>query len=268
MERVNLKNFFNNKFDIVFSIGEDCACTSYLRRCNLQHNSYPFDWLTNAPFENRISLIHDNFSNFINLEYLKPLVKKAHNENEKKYDLYENILNGLHFYHDFPANVDLKDSYQKVYEKYQRRIERLYNEIENSEKILFVWLSHSKLHSNEEIIEAYKKLCERFKNKEIYLLVIENSLKNNITTLKNNQILIVHHDTASDDKKHHYDQTMGNKTNNLKIFKKIKLKTTLTTKIKRILYIACKNTISIIPHKKLRNQLKQDLNMFFYHAKL
>ena len=86
MGRFNLSTFFNNKFDVVFSIGEDCACTSYLRRCNLQNFSYPFDWLTEAPFENRINLICDHFDNFLNIEDLSPLIKKAHNDNEKKYD--------------------------------------------------------------------------------------------------------------------------------------------------------------------------------------
>lgn len=35
---------FNKKFDLVISLGEDCACTSYLRRYNLQDYSYSFDW--------------------------------------------------------------------------------------------------------------------------------------------------------------------------------------------------------------------------------
>ena len=164
--------------------------------------------------------------------------------------------------------MNSSQSHPIVQEKYQRRIKRFYNEIEKSEKILFVWLSHSKLHSNEEITEAYKNLSENFKNKEIYLLVIENSIENNNTMLEDNHILIVHHDTASDDKKHHYDVTMGNKTNNLKVFKKIKLKTTLGGKIKKVVYIICKTVISIVPNRKLRNQLKQKINLKFYHAKL
>ena len=263
-----MKKFFSNKFDIVFSIGEDCSCTSYLRRCNLQNYSYPFDWLTNAPFKNRITLIYDDFENFLNINDLKPLVKKANNENEKKFDLYENIKNEIYFYHDFPAGLNINESHKIVSEKYQRRIKRFYNEIEKSQKILFVWLSHSKLHSEEKIIDAYEKLHNKFSNKEIYLLIIENNTENKSINLKDNHVLIINQDTKSDDKKHHYDKTMGNKTNNLKVFKKIKLNITFKAKIKKLLYIICKNIVSLIPYRKLRQQLKQNLNMFFYHAKL
>lgn len=51
---------FNTKFDLVISLGEDCACSSYLRRFNLQRCSFPFDWLTYAPFKNRIDLLCNN----------------------------------------------------------------------------------------------------------------------------------------------------------------------------------------------------------------
>ena len=259
---------FENKFDLVISLGEDCACTSYLRRCNLQQNSYPFDWLTNAPFENRIKLLVSDFTDFLNFDDLVLMEKPTAFASDNNHDYYENKNTELYHWHDFPANVDLKDSYQKVYEKYQRRIERLYNEIEKSEKILFVWLSHSKMHSAEEVAEAYDKLNNKFSTKDIFLLVIENSLENNVSSLKDDHILIVHHDTVSDDKKHPYDRTMGNKIHNSKVFKKIKLKTTLYEKIKRALFIFCIMIVNLLPNRTLRTIAKQKLNMFFYHAKL
>lgn len=49
---------FNQKFDLIFSIGEDCACSSYLRRYNLQDYSYPFDWLTKATFKKEYVSFH------------------------------------------------------------------------------------------------------------------------------------------------------------------------------------------------------------------
>ena len=104
--------------------------------------------------------------------------------------------------------------------------------------------------------------------KDIFLLVIENSLENNVSSLKDDHILIVHHDTVSDDKKHPYDRTMGNKIHNSKVFKKIKLKTTLYEKIKRALFIFCIMIVNLLPNRTLRTIAKQKLNMFFYHAKL
>ena len=258
----------NNRFDLIISLGEDCACSSYLRRVNLQNFSYPFDWLTHAPFENRTNLIVNDFKDFLNLEDLELMQKPTEFPSDENHDYYKNKTTELYHWHDFPINMPLKEAYNLVKTKYDRRIERLYSEIKNSQKILFVWLSHRTLHSPEDFIKEYNTLQNKFASKDIYLLIIENSPEYKVIRLEDNHILIINQDTISNDKKHHYDQTMGNKTNNLRIFKKIKLKISLIAKIKRIIYIICKNIVSLIPNKKIRNQLKQNLNMYFYHAKL
>lgn len=36
----------NNKFDMIYSIGEDCACSLYMNKLKLRKVSGPFDWLT------------------------------------------------------------------------------------------------------------------------------------------------------------------------------------------------------------------------------
>lgn len=81
---------FSKKFDLIVSIGEDCSCTSYLRRCNLQKLSYPFDWLTNAPFENRIDLIINDFNDFLNIDDLEIMQKPTEFESDSNCDYYEN----------------------------------------------------------------------------------------------------------------------------------------------------------------------------------
>ena len=263
-----MKNFFQNKFDFVVSIGEDCACTSYLRRCKLQHNSYPFDWLTNASLGSRIDLIIDNFLDFFNIEDFKELKKKANNHNDKVFDLYENIKNGFYFYHDFPANIPLEQAYVSVKEKYERRIRRFYKEIGDANKILFIWLSHSKQHTEQEIVLEYKKLKEKFELKEIFLLIIENSQSKSIKVLENAHILMISQDTISDDKKHHYDQTMGNKTNNLRIFRQIKLNLTFEEKVKKLSFSICVALTNLIFVKRVRTIAKGKLNKAFYHTKL
>lgn len=262
------KDFIKNKFNLIVSIGEDCACSSYLRRCGLQHYSYPFDWLTNAPFENRIELIVNDFNNFLNISDLELMQKPVGFSSDNNHDYYVNKKTQLYFWHDFPSNAIIENSFPAVFEKYQRRIDRLYKIIENSQKILFVWLSHSKLHDSNEVIKEYKKLKEKFKNKEIFLLFIENSQTDSQESYEDNHILIVHQDTTSDDKKHHYDQTMGNKTNNLRIFRKIKLKTTFFEKLKYFIYKSVIIPVNIIPSRKLRHHIKSEVNLFFYRAKL
>src|SRR5574344_713276 len=131
---------FNKKFDFIVGIGEDCACSTYLRKFNLQNRSYPFDWLTKAPFSNRINLILNDFQNFMNKENLHRIEIKDV-ITDTNCDYYEDIETELYFYHDFAKNTPFEISYPLVKAKYDRRISRFYEQIKKSENILFVWWS-------------------------------------------------------------------------------------------------------------------------------
>lgn len=128
---------FNTKFDLIVSLGEDCACSSYLRRFALQECSFPFDWLTNAALSMRIQLLENDFDIFLKKENLhmipRPVVSDVH------CDYYEDKKTTLYFYHDFPIGIDLEESFSSVKEKYNRRIQRLYKMVNTSKKVLFVW---------------------------------------------------------------------------------------------------------------------------------
>ena len=219
-----MKEFFKNKFDFVVSIGQGCASTSYLRRCNLQNFSFPFDWIAGAPFDVLTDYIINGFQNFLNIEDLEPYILKEGHKNDGPCDLYRNKRNNYHHFHDFTKNMPLEESFKIVKAKYDRRIKRFYECIDSSKKILFVWFSHFVPLQDENFTESCKRLREHFQDKEIYMLVIENSSVKKEELLEDGHLLILNYDTLSDDKKHHYDETMGNKTNNLKVFKKIKLK--------------------------------------------
>ena len=87
------KTIFNNKkFDLICSIGEDCACSMYLNKFKLRNASYPFDWLTKSNFDTRINLILNNFKDFCNKEDFQKLEKPKNTIVDLKYDYYEKIL--------------------------------------------------------------------------------------------------------------------------------------------------------------------------------
>ena len=263
-----MKNFFKNKFDFVVSIGQGCACTSYLRRCNLQNYSYPFDWIAGPPMSMITDYIVNGFQDFLNMEDLEPFDPGDGHGDKRTMDLYRNKRNNYHHFHDFPLNTPLEESFEMVKEKYDRRIKRFYENIDSSKKILFVWFSHFEPKEDKDFIDSCKRLRERFSDKEIYMLAIENNSKKREELFEDGHLLILNYDTSSDDKKHHDDETMGNKTNNLRIFKKIKLKTTFTGKIKRIFYTVLTALTCLIINRELRQKIKAKLNMLFYHAKL
>lgn len=172
---------FNEKFDFVFSIGEDCACAMYLNQSHLRSTSSPFDWLCHATFQKRIELLCNNFDGFLIKENMKWFAKPLTGLRDLENDNYEDTATGFYFYHDFKENVPLDTTFEAVKQKYDRRIDRLYKNINKYNKILCVWWSSDKKIDDREIISAQKLISQKF-NKSIYFLIFEND-----TDLKNPQ---------------------------------------------------------------------------------
>lgn len=212
------------EYDFIVSVGEDCACTSYLRNHNLQILSYPFDWLTKATFPTRLELILNDFENFLNLEDLEFLPKRPEMFNDKYCDYYENTRNGFYYFHEFPKGIDPKDSIEEIKAKYDRRIKRLNEKIMESEKVLFVWLSHLQSTDDDLIISFHNQIVKKF-GKQIDFLIIENNPSKTGDEVEIKQlspnVIKYELDTASWDVSK--NQTLGNKKNCDKIFRKYKL---------------------------------------------
>lgn len=166
------------KYNLFISLGANCASTTYLRKHHLQFKSFPFDWLIGCPFEKRISLIINHFEDFLNLEDLEFVEKDGNPNDDKNCDYYKNIRTEFGHLHDFPIGIPLKESFQKVKEKYNRRIERFYEQINNSKDICLVWFNYftqPKSLSESELIDGYIKLSQFFPQHHISFLVIEHS---------------------------------------------------------------------------------------------
>ena len=259
---------FDTKFDLIVSIGEDCACSSYLRRCKLQDFSYPFDWLTKAPFENRLNLILNNFSDFMQKENLYPLEKPKTGNVDKKCDYWEDKKYDFYFYHDFPIGEPFETAYYKVKEKFDRRINRLYEQISTSQNILFVWWSRDKRQDINIIKNYYLKLSQKFASKSVYLLLVEYGEKEENIFLENNHVLISRYDNISYKHNKNWNETTGNEKNNLKLFSQIKMNRSFTWHIKHLLFCLINLFISLVPIKHLRRNLRHKLKYKFYKEAL
>ena len=66
-----MKNY-EQPFDLIFSLGDDCACSYYLREFKLQNASYPLDWVGWAPIECAVSLIVSDFKDFLAIDSFEP----------------------------------------------------------------------------------------------------------------------------------------------------------------------------------------------------
>lgn len=200
-------------YDFIFSIGSACYCSYYLRQLNLQTKSYPFDWVRECCFENRADLIVSDFKDFFNKEDFE-FLHKSNKFNNK--DIYKNKRTNVHFVHDFPPQEEqsFDDAYPAQLAKYNRRIKRLYKEIQKSKKVLAVYLAHPTLNihvDDETLIRIQQKLQQKFPKQQIDILYLESKpelyktephqeymVNDNIIKIYANFEPIVHYFNASD----------------------------------------------------------------------
>ena len=110
------------RFKNIISLGHFCSPAMEFERLGCRKYSFPFDWLITPDFNIVIDLIENNFADFLNEEYLYQI---------KQYtSYYRNIKYNIDFYHDFSPLKSFDSQISEVSEKYQRRIERFYKQIE------------------------------------------------------------------------------------------------------------------------------------------
>lgn len=260
---------FKEKFDLILSLGEDCACSSYLRRFGLQDFSYPFDWLTRFPFDNRIKFLLNDFDDFLTKENLRKIEKPPAPDVDHTCDYYEDFKYNIYFFHDFKYFLPFDEAYKDVVDKYKRRIERLYSMIMKSKKVLFVWWSRDKHLDMNHVQNQFNKLQEKFQNSELFLLIIEDKEEENQQekSLYSDGHIIHIKDYLMGPNKH--GSTMGIEATSNAIFKQIKYNGSIKNKIKNISLNILKFILKIIiPNKERRTKIIAKLQYKFLKAKL
>ena len=243
------------KYDLVFGIGEACSCTQALRTSGLQYTSYPLDWLFGSDFNGRVDILISDFNRFIEQEDLQ----YSYSERSISCDAYLNNKTQITFNHDFPAKVPLEESYPMVAEKYQRRINRLLNNIKNANSMLVVYIEtpNNENHtSDKDIICGWKKIQKKYSDKKIDLLYFMND-----TTLSTKNIKKENITTNITKIKANYKSQLPNvlpyvvDNDVLKsALKQYKLKTSLRFEIKQIIK---KTSIKLIPIKSIKKKLRK-----------
>ena len=183
---------YKTKYDLIFSIGAACSCTQVLRKCRVQYFSYPFDWIVGCNLIDRCKMLTNNLEKFIDKEDLE----FSHKVESTQCNAYKNKFNDILFNHDFKINETLDEGYERVRSKYQRRLERLYSQIEKSNKILVVYLqlpNKNEMLDDDTLIEAYNILQNKigggYKVNFLYLYNTENiKLKDRKSTKINQNI--------------------------------------------------------------------------------
>lgn len=238
------------KYDLIFSMGEACSCSDLIRSINYQNYSYPFDWIAGCTFLERSKILSNDFKDFINKEDLEFLLSDPNTNN----DVYKNKYNNLIFKHDFIKGMEFDHIYSRIKAKYDRRINRLLENINNSQNILIVYLEMPiKNHiyiNDQEIIDGFNIIKEKYSNKHIDLLYFTNAEEEKVVNL-----------TESIKRVYLYYKKNKNSKDNVpklkklqKTLKKYKFKITLLKRIQTFL-------LYFIPFKPLRKKYKKKFHV-------
>lgn len=162
----------NIKYDTIIPIGCSCVAAQALRENKKRSRSFPLDWIKPTHITSAVDFLENHFRDFFNKEDLQ---RKQECDNRKNIG-YINARTNLLFVHDFKSENTFDEEYELVKEKYNRRIERIYQTVNEKQNILFFYV-HVPLFFKEkilekEIISAYHHLLKIFPHKNIHLLCV------------------------------------------------------------------------------------------------
>jgi hypothetical protein len=121
---------------LIIPLGYNCGISYILKNyLKLSYESTPLEWNTSYDFNKVVELIKNKFINY-NTYDIYPLVLESTDEFSYKNNYYNIIFN-----HDAEYNHEKKKkiiNIDKNIEKYNRRINRLYEKIELTDIIIFI----------------------------------------------------------------------------------------------------------------------------------
>lgn len=133
----------------IVSLGSFCSPALELERFGYRDISYPFDWLITRSFPEVIKLIETHFEGWLSYGDLYQKTKER--------NIYEDPRRSIAYVHDFNKYIPLKDQLGGVQDKYNRRIDRFYEYIQ--EPTLFIRYIHP-TETMDYIVNNYDHILE------------------------------------------------------------------------------------------------------------
>jgi len=164
------------------SLGSYCAPASLARSCGHRKAAFPFDWNICLDGEKLIEILNDDFSDFLNDDYLVPFGNPT----------LLNTCYHLEFVHDGNWDgIDFAYYMQLLKSKYGRRIERFKNIKRHRGKVFFIRSAY--IYSVEDR-HRYYKIKENIEISDEYSLRLFNALKKYFPDLNFTLIIINNHE--------------------------------------------------------------------------
>ncbi|KRF18677.1 DUF1796 family putative cysteine peptidase [Paenibacillus sp. Soil787] len=166
-------------YDVVVSLGCNCATAYHLKRHNLRRFSSPLDWMKSPTLSDVTRMLMNQFNGFMEIENLCLMGNASHVvegfENDEvrpnhiaTYEV-KDVYYNINSYHDFIAvqNQDWSITYPAVKEKFNRRVNRFQEKIIQDNSILFVRLGAT----IDETIELQSVLSKLTKG-QFHILIV------------------------------------------------------------------------------------------------
>lgn len=160
-----------NSFENIISLGFFCGVAETIQKVGLRKKSYPFDWVISNEFEKVVSLIENDFKGWLNLESLY--------QSKENREQYTNTKYNIGFFHDFDRYTSLDQQINNVRKKYEKRINRFYEDIKKPTLFIRYLSSQSDFEYALKNNSKIESLLKRY-NKQNQILYIANNNLNNI----------------------------------------------------------------------------------------
>lgn len=162
------------EYDLVCSLGGNCAAAHNLRYRDMRLYSLPFDWCfskSEKPIEYLSEGFKNNFKNLALKENLEEInFSQEHKDKFQYFDKYSEY----YFLNHFNKPITEQGSYEDFNSKLRRRIDRLIEKIKTGKKILFI-LSTTNETDLSCVETLHNTLKEIYSNKQFDFVVISFS---------------------------------------------------------------------------------------------
>ena len=129
------------EYDLIVSLGGNCAAACQLRMRGKRPFSLPFDWLCMENPETIEWLAHafkTDFSDFCLKKNLVPIEKGELPEGGTTQYRYVDVVSGYRFIHHFHKPIEGGDGYETVYSMLSRRLRRMDRLLRAANDVLFI----------------------------------------------------------------------------------------------------------------------------------
>lgn len=163
-------------FDIILSLGGNCSAAGQLKHRGLRRCSFPLDWTwmgDEKPIRKLPVILESRFANFLQWENITHAEHARKEAGRLVFDVSDSY-SGISFTHHFYGKHFDRPMFDRCRQTLQRRIERLYKEVDKSESALFI-LETAFAYDDSLAEDVFRSLRNTFPKCDVHLVVMEFS---------------------------------------------------------------------------------------------